>query len=143
MPNHAARPPPWPRRSRRHRHNRNIGIVVERHAHVRGEAQHVVAVGVQSGQQRSGQSERRPTALAGPWRRRVALFAGGDQIVVAAAVFVQLTGRQCGRAIAPGEFDRNVDLDQQIGQLGGPVLPGEVGDPSQLTQVVGVMKKSS
>src|SRR5664280_2874517 len=45
-------------------------VVVEGHPEVAGEAQHVVAVPVQPGQQRGGRAELGPAALAGPrWGR--------------------------------------------------------------------------
>src|SRR5664280_3187113 len=58
-------------------------VVVEGHPEVAGEAQHVVAVTVQPGQQRGGRAELGPAALAGPRWRRVEPLALDDQRVVA------------------------------------------------------------
>lgn len=86
-------------------------VVVERDAEVGGEAQHVVAVAGQPGQQRAGWAQGGPAAFAGAGRRRVQSLAFGDQGVVAVGERGQLLGRQSAVPAAFRGLHGEVHLD--------------------------------
>ena len=146
MPNYGNRSPPPPATSRRHRHNPDIGIIVERDPRVTGEPQ-VVVLAVD---QTPGQGVVFAHQLAAPGtgglhteQRRAAVTVdrrgdrGGVEALEGGSVGVG-AGRECA-------FDQRVELAQRVASLGDPAplaLVGEVGDGAQLTQDVGLIPMS-
>ena len=112
------------------------GVVGERHGEVGGEAQHVVAVGVEAVEQ----VDRR-TAFAGAAGRAVGVGPppGLDELAVAGAVAGEQVRVQAGGAVLAGPVHGCVDLDEQAGHGVRPVgLAGGLGDGVEFAQVVGV-----